>query len=191
MSRPHKVRWKVLLLATAILTQHCKAQDCESLKTATAEAIVNTLDHGDIKAEDCSRIAFRRIEQLPKDESIPILIRHLGFKRPPSYAPHGLLPQSPAVESLYNIGLSAEPPLIEFLAENQNEASIEYFNAIDALALIRHSDVVPTIKLLRQRSAALAGSPASARLEAVARYMLKTYCGGKRQWCEKRLRESE
>jgi hypothetical protein len=95
----------------------------------------------------------------------------------------------PAVESLGHVGLSAEPPLVEFLAQNQNEGSIEHANAIVALALIRHGDVVPTIKLLRQRSAALAGTPASARLEAVARYMLKTYCRGRRR-CVKRAYEN-
>ena len=191
MLRSHNVPWQVLLLAAAILSQCCKAQDCENLKTATAETIVSALDHGDFKTDYCSRIVFQRIEQFPKDESIPILIRHLGFKWPASNAPHGLRPQSPAVESLCNIGLSAEPPLIEFLAQNQDDVNIERANAIEALALIGHGDFVATIKLLRQRSAQLAGTPASAHLEAAAQYMLKTYCRGKRQWCEKRLRESD
>jgi hypothetical protein len=187
----HRMLRRVLLLATVVIPQFCKAGDCESLNTATPEAVVSALDRGDITTEDCSQAAFQRIEQLPKDESIPILIRHLGFRRPPSNAPHGLESQYPAVESLYNVGLSAEPPLIEFLAQNQDEGSIEHANAIEALALIRHADVVPTIKLLRQRSAALAATPASARLDAVARYMPKTYCRGRRQLCEKRLRESD
>jgi hypothetical protein len=190
--RSHNVLWQVLLLATAILTQRCKAQDCEGFKTATAETIVSALDHSDFKTDYCSRIVFQRIEQFPKDESIPILIRHLSFKWPASNAPHGLRPHSPAVESLCHIGLSAEPSLIDFLAQNENEGSIEHANAIEALALIRHADVVPTIKLLRERSAALAGTPASARLEAVARYLLKTYCpAGRRQLCEKQLREAD
>jgi hypothetical protein len=188
--RSYKILWQICL-ATAVLPQLCNAQNCESLNASTPEAIVSALDHGDIKTEDCSRIAFRRIEQLPKDESIPILIRHLGFKRPPSYAPHGLRSPYPAVDSLASIGLPAEPLLIEFLAQNQDEVNIERANAIEALALIRHSDVVTTIRLLRQRSAQLAGTPASAHLEAAAQYMLKTYCRRMRQWCEKRLRESD
>jgi len=190
--RSHNILWQVLLLATVVLIQRCKAQDCESLKTATAETTVSVLDHGDFNTDYCSRIVFQRIEQFPKDESIPILIRHLGFPWPASNAPHGSRPYSPAVESLCNIGLSAELSLIEFLAQNENEGSIEHANAIEALALIRHADVVPTIKLLRKRSAALAGTPASARLEAVARYMLKMYCpAGRRQLCEKQLREAD
>ena len=114
MPRSHGMLRQVFLLATVVLPHSCNAQDCESLNTATPEAVVTALDHGDIKTEDCSRAAFQRIEQLPKDESIPILIRYLGLKRPPSNAPHGLRSRYPAVESLYNVGLSAEPPLIEF-----------------------------------------------------------------------------
>jgi hypothetical protein len=189
--QPYKMFRHALLGATLVFTQVCTGQGCEGLNTATPEAIVSALDHGEIKTELCSRAAFQRIEQFSNDESIPILIRHLGFRRTPSNAPHGLESEYPAVESLYNVGLSAEPPLIEFLAQNQNEGSIEHANAIVALAVIRHGDVVPTIKLLRQRSAALAGTPASARLEAAARYMLKTYCRGRRQLCEKDLRESD
>jgi hypothetical protein len=189
--QPYKMFRHALLGATLVFTQVCTGQGCEGLKMASAEEAVSALDHGDIKTEDCSRVAFQLIEQLPKDEAIPILIRHLGFVRSPSNAPHGSRSRFPAVESLYNVGLSAEPPLIEFLAQNQNEGSIEHAAAIEALAMIRHFDVVPTIKLLRQRSAALAGTPAAARLESVARYMLKTYCRGRRQLCEKELRESD
>lgn len=190
MLRSYRILWHICL-ATACLPQLCDAQNCESLNTSTPEAVVSALDHGDIETEDCSRIAFRRIEQLPNDESIPILIRHLGFQRPPSYAPHGLRSPYPAVDSLAKIGLPAEPLLIEFLGQNQNEVNIERANAIETLSLIRHGDVVTTIKLLRQRSAELAGTPASAHLEAAAQYMLKTYCRGKRQWCEKQLRKSD
>jgi hypothetical protein len=180
--QPYKMFRHALLGATLVFTQVCTGQGCEGLKMASAEEAASALDHGDIKTEDCSRVAFQLIEQLPKDEAIPILIRHLGFERPPSNAPHGLESEFPAVESLGHVGLSAEPPLVEFLAQNRNEGSIEHANAIVALAMIRHGDVVPTIKLLRQRSAALAGTPASARLEAAARYMLKTYCRGRRQF---------
>jgi hypothetical protein len=190
MPRPQKILRQVLLLATVVLPQLCSAQDCESLNTATPEAIVSALDHGEIKTEFCARAAFQLIERLPKDKAIPILILYLGFREPLTNAPRSWESLYPAIDSLYNVGLSAEQPLIDFLAQNDNEKSIEHANAIEALALIRHADVVPTIKLLRQRSAALAGTPASARLEAVARYMLKTYCRGRRQLCEKELRQS-
>jgi len=58
MPRPQKILRQVLLLATVVLTQFCNAQDCESLNTATPEAIVSALDHGEIKTELCSRAAF-------------------------------------------------------------------------------------------------------------------------------------
>jgi hypothetical protein len=172
----------ILLLVTLVLWQLCASRDCESLNTTSAEQVVSALDHGDIKTEDCSRVAFQRIEQLPQDKAIPILIGHLNFKRPgyPN-APHGLRSQYPAIESLYNIGLSAEPTLIELVAQNQNGDSLEYHNALSALATIRHGDVVPTIKLLRARSRSLAGSPEAARLDSAARDLLDRYCPKKLQ----------
>jgi len=160
---------------------------------ASADEAISAVDHGDIKTEFCARVAFRLIERLPKDEAIPILIRHLGFREPLTNAPRSWESLYPAVDSLYNVGLSAEQPRIEFLAQNPNERSIERANAIQALGSIRHGDVVPTIKLLRQRSAALAGTPVAERLDSAARAMLKEWCGSKqlRQRCEERLRQPD
>jgi hypothetical protein len=190
MFRLNKVVGYALLIPALAFPQLSTAQGCESPKMASADEALSAVDHGDLETEFCAREAFKLIERLPKDEAIPILIRHLGFREPLTNAPRSWESLYPAVDSLYNLGLSAEPPLIDLLAQDENEKSIEHANAIRALALIRHADVVPTIKLLRQRSAALAGTPASARLEAIARYMLKTYCpAGRRQLCEKALRE--
>lgn len=191
MFRLNKAAGYALLVSALAFPQLSTAQACESPKITSADEAVSAVDHGDIQTEFCARAAFQLIERLPKDEAIPILIRHLGFREPITNAPRSWQSFYPAVDSLARVGLSAEQPLIEFLAQNDNEKGIEHANAIEALALIRHADVVPTIKLLRQRSAALAGTPASARLEAVARYMFKTYCAaGRRQLCEKALREA-
>jgi hypothetical protein len=190
MFRLNRVVRYALLIPALAFPQLSTAQGCESPKMASADEAVSAVDHGDIKTEFCARVAFQLIERLPKDEAIPILIRHLGFREPLTNAPRSWESLYPAVDSLYHVGLLAEPPLIEFLAQNENEGSIEHANAIEALALIRHADVVPTIKLLRQRSIALAGTPAATRLESTAQYMLKTYCRGRRQLCEKQLRES-
>jgi hypothetical protein len=70
------------------VASHCSARDCESLSTTAPEAVVSALDPGDIKTEDRSRVAFQRIEQLPRDASIPILIRRLGFRRPIPHSDH-------------------------------------------------------------------------------------------------------
>jgi hypothetical protein len=186
------VRYAPLLLALAF-PPPSNAQGCESPKMASADEAVSAVDHGDIKTEFCARVAFHLIERLPKDGAIPILIRHLGFREPLTNAPRSWESLYPAVDSLYNVGLSAEQPLIEFLAQNQNERSIERANAIEALGLIRHGDVVPTIKLLRQRSSALAGTPEAERLDSAARAMLKQWCWSKqlRQRCEDRLRQPD
>ncbi len=54
---------------------------------ASADEAVSAVDHGDIKTEFCAREAFKLIERLPKEETIPILIRHLGFREPLTNAP--------------------------------------------------------------------------------------------------------
>ncbi|MGA1989323.1 MAG: hypothetical protein ABSG72_23835 [Candidatus Sulfotelmatobacter sp.] len=186
------VRYALLIPALAF-PQLSDAQGGESPKIASADEAVSAVDHGDIKTEFCARAAFQLIERLPKDEAIPILIRHLGFREPLTNAPRSWQSLYPAVDSLARVGLPAESPLIEFLAQNPGENSIEDANAITALGLIRHGDVVPTIKLLRRRNAELAGTPAAQRLDAAAREMLKKWCWSKqlRQRCEERLRQPD
>jgi hypothetical protein len=151
------------------------------------------VDHGDIKTEFCARAAFQLIERLPKDQAIPILIRHLGFREPLTNAPRSWQSLYPAVDSLARVGLLAESPLIEYLAQNPDESSIEEANAITALGLIRHGDVVSTIKLLRRRNAELPGTLAAQRLDFTAQEMLKKWCWSKqlRQRCEERLRQPD
>ena len=183
----------ILLLATLALPQTCASQNCASLNTASVEEVVSALDHGEVKTEDCSRVAFRRIEELTADKAIPILIGHLKFKRPgyPN-APADHRSQYPAIDSLYSIGPSAEPALIEFIAQNQNGDILEYHNVLSTLAMIRHFDVVPTIKMFRMRSRALPGSPEATRLDSAARDLLDRYCPNNvRTRCEERLRRPD
>ena len=193
MFRLSRVVGYALLIPALAFPHLSTAQGCEGPKMASADEAVSVVDHGDIKTEFCAREAFKLIERLPKDDAIPILIRHLGFREPLTNAPRSWESLYPAVDSLYNVGLSAEQPLIEFLAQNQNERSIERANAIKALGLIMHGDVVPTIKLLRQRSSALAGTPEAERLESAARALLKEWCWSKqlRQRCKDRLRQQD
>jgi hypothetical protein len=190
MFRLNKVLRHALLIAAFTFPQLSIAQDC---RISSADEAVSAVDHGEIKTEFCARAAFRLIERLPKDEAIPILIRHLAYREPITNAPRAWQSFYPAVDSLANVGLSAEQPLIEFLAQNDNKKSIERANALEALGLIRHGDVVPTIKLLRQRSAVLAGTPQAERLDSASRTMLKSWCWSKqlRQRCEERLRQPD
>jgi len=159
----------------------------------SATDAVNALDRGEIRTAFCSRAAFQLIENLPQEEAIPILIKYLGFKRPISNeVQHGLRSPYPAVDALAKVGLAAEPTLIDFIAQQEDDNSLQRANAVEALDLIRHGDVVPTIKLMRERSASLAGTPAANRLDSAAQFMLKTYCPGKlRQRCEQRLKSEQ
>jgi HEAT repeat protein len=170
----------------------CVSQDCEELKLASATDAVNALDRGEVRTAFCSRAAFQLIGNLPPEQAVPILIKYLSFGRPNSNQVHGLESRYPAVEALAKVGLAAEPALIDFIAHQEDDNSLQRANALEALALIRHFDVVPIIKLMRERSASLAGTPAASRLDSAAHYMLKTYCAGTRlQKCEKALEESD
>jgi hypothetical protein len=191
MFRLNRIARYALLIPTLAFPQLSTAQDCPRM--ANGDEAVSAVDHGDIKSEFCARAAFQLIERLPKDEAIPMLIRHLGFREPITNVPRGWQSFYPAVDSLARVGLSAELPLVEFLAQNPHENSIEDANAMTALGLIRHGDVVPTIRLLRRRSAESAGTPAAQRLDTAAQLMLKNWCWSKqlRQRCEERLRQPD
>jgi len=180
------------LFVILISANPCASQGCEELKLESASDAVNALDHGEIKTAFCSRAAFQLIENLPQEEAVPILIKYLSFKRPISNEPHGLESQYPAVEALGKLGPAAEPALIDCIAHQENDNSLQRANALLALGLIRHGDIVPTIKLMRERSSLLAGTPAAAHLDAAAQYLWKHYCSGRLQsLCEKELRESD
>jgi hypothetical protein len=176
------------LLAVLIFANPCVSQNCE-MKLASVTDAVNALDHGEIKTEFCSRTAFQLIENLPPEEAVPILIKYLGFRRPISNQPHGLRSQYPAVDALWKLGPASEPGLIDFIARQEDEKGVQHANALEALGLVRQGDVVPTIKLMRERSASLAGTPAATRLDSAAQYLWQHYCSAKLQLCEKELRE--
>jgi HEAT repeat protein len=178
------------LFAALFSASPCVSQGCEELKLASATDAVNALDRGEIRTAFCSRAAFQLIGNLPPEQAVPILIKYLGFMRPKSNeVQHGLPSPYPAVDALAKVGLAAEPALIDFIAQQEDDSSLQRANAVDALDLIRHGDAVPTIKLMRERSAELAGTPAASRLDSAAHYMLRKYCPGKlRQHCEERLK---
>jgi hypothetical protein len=144
-------RFVILVSANA-----CASQGCEDLKLTSATDAVNALDHGEIKTAFCSRAAFQLIENLSPEEAIPILIKYLGFMRPISNEAHGLRSQYPRVDALGKLGFAAEPALIDFIARQEDDDSVRRANALEALGLLRHGEVVPTIKLMCERSASLA-----------------------------------
>lgn len=201
MSIHQNVAIIVTTLSLMLVSSPVLASDtCEALTSASAEEAVKALDSGQLKTAECAMTAFQLIHGLPSQDAIPILIRLLGYKRPlreaerQGFLKHGPLPDTmyPAVKSLYQIGTSAEPALIEVIAQTEDKNSIEYKNALYTLRLIRHFDVVPTIRLLRKRSLSLAGTPAATRLESAAVYLQARYCTGERsQRCEERLKSDE
>lgn len=186
---PYRFLPAFALFGALLLPELSEAQYCEALKSASAADVVNSLDRGEVHGGACARVAFELIAHLPLQEATPILIKHLGYKWPWSNEPHGLH-SDPAVEALAEIGPAAEPAIIDFVGQHENENDIEYANALEALFLIHHGDAVPAIRLLRQRSLAVASTPAAGRLHAAADYMLKKFCPLRRR-CEARLRQPE
>lgn len=180
-----------MLAIYLILANPCTSQDCGALKLASATDAVNALHRGEVKTASCSRAAFQLIVNLAPEEAVPILIKYLGFERPIANEPNAHEFPYPAVDALAKVGLAAEPFLIDFITQLEDNNSVQRRNALDALGLIRHADVVPTIKLMRERSASLAGTPAATRLDSAAQYLLKHYCAaGRMRLCEKELQES-
>jgi hypothetical protein len=191
MSRQRNAVLRVLMWATLVVSQPCTAQVCKTFDPASAEDAIRSLDRGEIQGSYCTRAAFRLIEHLPQGQAIPILIKHLSYNWPLSNEAHGLR-SYPAVESLADIGVAAEPALIDFVAHHENESDIEHANALEALAMIHHFDAVPAIRSLRERSLAVAGTPAAPRLDSAADYMLNQFCpSALRKRCEERLRRSD
>jgi len=180
-----------MLAVYLVVANPCASQDCGALKLASATDAVNALDRGEVKTASCSRAAFQLIEKLPPEEAVPILIKHLGFGRPVANEPNAHEDLYPAVDALAEVGPNAEPALIDFIARLEGNNSVQYTNALRALGMIRHGDVVPTIKLMRERSASLAGTPAATRLDSAAQYLMKQYCvAGRMRICKKELQES-
>ena len=190
MSRQRTTVLRVLIGAS-LFSSLCTAQVCRTFDSASAEDAIRSLDRGEIQTSYCTRAAFRLIEGLPLGQAVPILIKHLNYNWPLSNEPHGLR-SYPAVEALADLGLAAEPPLIDFVAQHENESNIEHRNALEALAMIHYFDAVPAIRLLRERSLAVAGTPAARRLDSAADYMFKRFCPPAiRKRCEERLYQSD
>jgi hypothetical protein len=181
----------VMLAVYLSVANPCASQDCGALKLASATDAVNALDRGGVKTASCSRAAFQLIQNLPPEEAVPILIKHLGFGRPVANESNAHEDPYPAVDALAVVGPAAEPALIDFIARLEGNNSVLRRNALRALGLIRHGDVVPTIKLIRERSASLADTPAATSLDSAAQYLFKHYCvDGRMRICEKELQES-
>jgi hypothetical protein len=173
----------------------CAVEECEPLKSATSTDAVNYLEQNHSQTAECAKVAFQVILHLPQQEAIPILTKHLGYKRPLTEAEqNGFFARGPytevlypAVQALYDIGGPAESALIDVIARS-DEGNIERTNALYTLNLIRHSDVVAIIRMLHERSLSIPGTPASGRLDATAQELRRRYCRGKlREACEDAL----
>jgi len=184
------------LIAALAFSAFALSQDCEALKFASAADAVNYLDVRQDPTAECVNAAFQLIQRLPQEDAIPILIKHLGYKRPHTGAEnlgfyiHGPLPWLlyPAVEALYSVGLPAEPALIDGISRIEDNDSIDRANALYALILIHHSSILPLIRTMHQRSLSLRGTPSHDRLESAILELKGRYCYGKlKQECEKAL----
>jgi hypothetical protein len=190
---------KGMLFACAwLLPTMLAAQECALLKTASIETVTGYLQHaGDDPAEvPCIKAAFGRIAGIPSEQAIEILIGYLAYKRPLNEAErhgffmHGTTPDVlyPAVYELYVIGARAEPALVDYVATNWGSAGPGAKNALYAMLLIHHGDVVPVIRTLLQGTVSSKAEEARDHLQAAARDAIKWCDEGSRPACEKALR---
>lgn len=90
----------------------------------------------------------------------------------------------PAVHELFLIGSSAEPFLLNFIAENRDNDDMAKQNALYTLLLIRHGNVISLIRELRTRSKSSITPIARERLEAAAKEAMKWCDGQSKTKCE-------
>ena len=180
-----------VLIAMAITTSSLSlpGQNCELLTSDSVADVIKYLSRPISSQESvCVDHAFKIIGSLPADQSIPLLVGYLGYKRPMSDTERrGIflrIPKKdylyPAVHELYDLGSLAEPALINFLSENDGE-TLTKENALYCLLLIEQGNVVSLIKKLNAQAEALKGTKASSRLLGAARDSLK--------WCTKDMAE--
>jgi len=107
----------ILFLLLSFLANSLVAQECESLKSASAGVATEYLSESQPKTLPCVRVASERIERSDADIAIPTRIRLLGFKRPLSaleeqgvfFRGKGNEEMFPAIRSKASFGTKAEP----------------------------------------------------------------------------------
>jgi hypothetical protein len=175
-------------MATASL-----GQQCDQLKSGSVADATSYIDHAgnDSRAAECAEVAFKQIAALPAQQAVPLLIQRLGYKRPKTeseqagfYVHHPPGPQYffPAIDALVTLGDAAEPGLLEFLAQNESASAVERDNALYALFLIKHGDVLHLLDDIAHQRAQTSDAAASARLSAAAKQSVK--------WCNPQIRSS-
>jgi hypothetical protein len=176
------------VIATLLASVFSAGQECDALKSTSAPAVTEYLQHvgDDPAASSCVEAAFHQIATAPPELAVPTLITYIGYKRPLNKGErlgifmHGNGPNVlyPAVHELFVIGSPAEPALIGFIAKNKDNAGPESKNAVYTLLLIHHGDVVSVLQELHKASVSSTSDEARDRLQGAARDALK--------WCDER-----
>jgi hypothetical protein len=186
------------VLIGCLLPSEVISQECRSLASGSATVATEYIEHTDDNpdAASCVKLAFHQIAVGPPAESIPVLINFLSYKRPLNKGErsgifmHGKGPSElyPAVHELGGLGPDAEVALIGFIPSKEDSNSLEIENALYAILLIHHGNVVGVIQRLRAEAENSDGPTARNRLKVAARTMLRWCDDRSRPECERALR---
>jgi hypothetical protein len=167
-------------------------QECSEARLGSAAEAAEYLQHASAVVTPlvCVQAAFQRIANAPSEEAIPLLLQHLGFKRPLNEGEkhgifiHGRTPATlyPAVQALSTIGAPAESALVSFLANENEGKEVERSNAIYTLLLIHHGNTLTVIENLMKASKLTRDEAESTRLGTAAREAVT-------KWCDEQTKE--
>jgi hypothetical protein len=190
--------WAAALSVTSMFSaSSCLAEECGKLKPGAGIGIAaEYLGSANIRQgqsrPECVKLAFGEITSAPPAEAIPVLVRYLGWRRPPDNARFSLQANSPdklypAVYSLFTIGAPAEEQLVTFIGESSDEKSVERNNAMYTLLLIHHGNGLGVVEALASRSKLSSDSDEKRRLRDAANDAMRWCEGQLRDKCEKTL----
>ncbi len=175
-------------------------QSCDDFQSLSTRAAVEYIEHESDANTNvrCVELAFRQIASAPIAEAVPILVEHLGYRRPLNDAErrglfmHGNGPSAlyPAVHELAQLGPPAESALINFLASTADPKPLIFENALYTMLLMHHGNVVAVIAKLNSARASTVMPESKERLHKAASAMLKWCDERSQKACAKALEES-
>lgn len=180
----------MLILFLWLPSMFAAGQDCEALRSGAPSAAVEYLRHAgdDPAAASCVILAFHQIASLQPEQSIPLLVERIDYKRPLNEGErlgifmHGDGPNVlyPAVHELAALGKASEPALLHFIADDKDVTKTARENALYTLLLIHHGNALDVVDTLTRERRASEDAAASARLQTAAEDATK--------WCDERIR---
>lgn len=165
----------LLLVTVGLALTHASAADCSFAERASSDELVAYLT-GVVPNEDnseCVTFAVKRIDNMRYEPAVPVLIKLIDFRRPPTaLEKQGIVlrPQVideiyPAASALERIGKPALPALVEAIGSPTTSTAVRK-NAVSVwMVIYKHNPSEGVTRLREEAMAALADSPARENLK--------------------------